>query len=207
VRIIRHCSSLTLSVKTMRAHGEFPETLFRSFDKLEYAQQFVSGSIRFGTVLSYKKNEDERRRDATEGTGRFVCEGVQSEVEFCSNVVYALCCHKSLESALKTNYGKYIVEIGDPLYLAEEITRTLRNLNTKHFGGIEGVSIEYTKGEAVSQKPNSYGISRLTYSQKPPCFSDDNEFRFIFIHKEFAGNHIFIPLNKCIKGCVIHDYT
>jgi len=191
----------------MLAHGEFPEILLRSFDKLEYAQQFVSGFIRFRTVLSYRKEEDERRRDITEGTGSFKYNGTTSEVEFASNVVYALCCHKSLEAALKMNYGKYIVEIGNPLYLAEEITRVLRNFRTKYIGGIEGVSIEYTKGEAVSEKPNSYNISRMAYSQKPQCFSKDNEFRFIFIRKEFAGERIFIPLNKSIKNCVIHDYT
>jgi len=190
----------------MIVHGEFPETLFRSFDQLEYAQQFLNGYIRFGTVLGYKEIEEEGRRDITEGTGHFTSNGIDTKIQFCSNVFYALCCHKDIESALNTGHGNYIVEIANPLLLAEELNRSIRNLESKHFGGIEGVVIEYDKGCERNEKLDSYQKSRLAYSQKPEKYSMENEFRFVFCRKEFAGKNIFIRIPNGISG-VIHDYT
>lgn len=190
----------------MRAHGEFPDTLFRSFRRLEHAQQFINGSVRFGTVLGYKKIEDEGRRDTTEGTGHITSKSVDTKIQFSSNVFYALCCHQDLSSALRTNHGKFIVEITHPLFLAEELTRALRNLKSKHFGGIEGVVIEYDKGQERSEKLDSYQKSRLTYCQKPKEYLSENEFRFVFCRKEFTGNNLFIHLPSCIGGA-IHNYT
>jgi len=136
----------------MKTHGEFPDILFRSFDRIEYAQQFLSGFIRFGSVVGYGKIEDKRRRDETEGLGHYLLDGRDVKIQFCSNVVYALCCHLDIKSAIETNHGKYVVEVANPLYLAEEITRAIGLLNSKHFGGTEGVFIEYTKGNEKSEK-------------------------------------------------------
>jgi hypothetical protein len=191
----------------MKAHGEFPDVLYRSFDSLEYARQFVSGFIRFGAVRVYRKIEDKDRRDETEGIGKFQYNGKQGEVEFTSNEVYILCCYKDIRSALISEHGKFIVEISNPLYLAEELTKSLRALRSKHFGGIEGVMVDYTKGDPVTEKPSSYQISRLTYTQKPQRFSHENEFRYIFIRKEYAGNFLFLQTKNGIGGFVIHDFT
>jgi len=190
----------------MKAIGEFPDTLFRSFDRLEYAQQFINGFVRFGAVSGYKEIEDEGRRDKTEGVGHFTSKGVDTKIQFCSNVFYALCCHRDLSSALKTSHGKYIVEIANPLLLAEELTRVLRELKSKNFGGIEGVVIEYDKGNERNSELDSYHKSRLTYCQKPVEYSSENEFRFVFCRKEFAGNNLCIQLPNVISG-VVHDHT
>ena len=191
----------------MKAHGEYPDILFRSFDCLEHAQQFLSGNIRFGSVLGFRKEEDERRRDEMEGTGHYTIDGIDSKSQFCSNAVYALCCHRDIESAKKASHGKYIIEIANPLYIAEELTRSLRELGSKHFGGIEGVYIEYDKGIEKEEQLDSYDSSKLAYSQKPEVFSYDNEFRFIFIRKDYAGDYIYLQLNNGIGGGAIHEYT
>jgi len=192
----------------MKVHGEYPDILFRSFGCIEHAQQFLSGNIRFGSVLGYRKAEDERRRDETEGTGHYTTDGVDSKTEFCTNVVYTLCCHRDIEAAKNASYGKYIIEIANPLYLAEELTRLLRNLSSKHFGGIEGVYVDYDKGEEKGGKLNSYANSRLTYSQKPKTpFYKDKEFRFVFIRKKYAGNNIYLQLNNGIGGGAIYEYS
>lgn len=121
--------------------------------------------------------------------------------------MYALCCHKDIKSALTSNHGSFIVEINDPRYLAEELTRSLRSLRSRHIGGIEGVMISYDKGEEVTERPTSPQIPRLTYAQKPACFSGENEFRFIFIRKQFAGNFLFLKAKNGIGDFIIHDYT
>jgi hypothetical protein len=191
----------------MHAHGEFPDILYRAFEKFEYAQSFCSGQIRFGSVMGYRNIEDEKRKDETEGTGHFVVDGVDSEVKFISNQPYALCCHLSLESALETKHGKYIVEINKPIWLAEELTRVIRLSSAKYFGGIEGVLVSYTKGHSVEEKPGSYERSRLTYTQKPEKFKHEKEFRFVFITKEFGGSNITLQLPSNIPGSLIHEYT
>jgi len=190
----------------MKTIGEYPKNLFRVFDKLEYAQQFLDGYLRFGTVLGYTKIDDEGRIDETEGTGHIVYEGSDTKIEFCSNIFYALCCHLTLNAALKSGHGKYIVEIFNPLHLAEDITRILRSSSAKHFGGIEGVEIQYDKGEVVEDELSSYDKSRLTYCQKPPDYAQEEEFRFVFCRKEFAGNYLFIKVARGVSG-VIQQHT
>lgn len=191
----------------MHTHGEFPDILYRSFERLEYAQSFCSGQIRFGSVIGYRKIEDEKRRDETEGTGHFLVSGVDSKFQFASNQPYALCCHLSLESALETKHGKYIVEINKPIWLAEELTRVIRLSDAKYIGGVEGVLVSYNKDRPLAEKPGSYEISRLAYSQKPEKFAREGEFRFIFIRKEFGGNNITLQLSSNIPGSLIHEYT
>ena len=190
----------------MKTIGEYPDILFRTFDHLEYAQQFLNGFVRFGTVLGYVNIEDEGRRDPTEGTGHYTSSGIITKIQFCSNVFYSLCFHRDLKSAIETGHGKYVVEISDPLYLAEEITRSLRTLASKHFGGVEGVIVEYDKGQEREGELDSYQKSRLTYSQKFEKYAHENEFRFVFCRKEFAGNNLIIRLPSGIGG-VIHEYT
>ena len=190
----------------MKTIGEYPDILFRAFDRFEYAQQFLNGFVRFGTVLGYVNFEDGDRMDPTEGTGHYTASGITSKIQFCSNVFYALCFHRDLKSALETGHGKYVVEISNPLYLAEEITRSLRTLASKHFGGVEGVIVEYDKGQEREGELDSYQKSRLTYSQKPEKYAHENEFRLVFCRKEFAGNNLIIRLPSGIGG-VIHEYT
>ncbi len=197
---------MALSEKSMKVIGEYPDTLFRAFDRIDYAQQFLKGFVRFGTVMGYRKIEDKNRRDATEGVGHFTTKGINTKIQFYSNVFYALCCHRDLSSALETNHGKYIVEIANPLHLAEELTRSLRELKSKHFGGIEGVVVEYNKGNERNEELDSYQKSRLAYCQKPVEYDSENEFRFVFCRKEFAGNDLLIQLPQFINGAV-HDYT
>ena len=87
--------------------------------------------------------------------------------------------------------------------MASEITKWLEQQDFKHFGGIEGVNIEYTHGEKVKNKLISTELARLTYSQKPESFKDENEFRFIFIRKSCQNDYVFIELNGAEENCKI----
>ncbi len=190
----------------MKPFGEYPNILFRAFNKLEYAQQFLDGYIRFGAVSGYTEIEDEGRRDKTEGVGHIVVEGVDTKIKFCSNIFYAVCCHRTLEAAMKTGHGKYIVEMHNPLCVAEDITKVLHSSPAKYFGGVEGVAIEYNKGQEAQCELSSYDKSRLTYSQKPLAYAHEEEFRYVFCRKDFTGNYLFVKLAGGVSG-VIQQYT
>ena len=183
----------------MNIIGEFPEILFRAFDRRDYAQQFLDGNIRFGAVLGYQEIEDKGRRDKTEGIGHYTTKGVATKIQVCSNVFYALCCHRDLKSALEIGHGKYIVEIENPLQLAKDIAKSLSSTPYKHFPWLEGVNIEYDKGEE-KEKPKPPENIKLTYSQKLRSYSPENEFRFVFCCENSIEKNIAVLLKDKIKG-------
>ena len=190
-------------VKTLEAHGDYPQTVYRVFNDIEYAKDFINGTIRFNLLHNYRHIEDERRRDITEGEAHVVHNGLNHRSSFASNSFYILCCHKTLESAKESKFGKFIVEITNPQQLATEITKWLEKQSYKHYGGIEGVNVEYSHGEETDIKPTGIELARLTYAQKPNLFSDENEFRFVFIRESCKDDYVFIELNEAQQFCKI----
>ena len=190
----------------MKAHGDFPTVIYRAFTELEYAQGFIRGLVRFGNLIDYRKIEDVRRRDESEGRGEYHANGTKTSIEFAENKIYIACFHRDLESAVNTGHGKYIVEVSQPLKLAEDLTRVLRSSPVKHFGGIEGVLVTYDKGEEKGRKLDSVESTRLAYCQKPKSFVPENEFRYIFIRKSYGGANITLNIGSKILG-LIHEYT
>lgn len=190
-------------MEALKAHGEYPQTVYRVFDNTEYAKDFTKGQIRFSLLQSYKSIEDDLRKDISEGEAHVVYNNVNRHSSFASNRFYILSFHRSLESAQRSKFGNIIVKITNPIQLASEITKWLEQQDFKHFGGIEGVNIEYTHGEKVKNKLISTELARLTYSQKPESFKDENEFRFIFIRKSCQNDYVFIELNGAEENCKI----
>jgi len=193
-------------MKLLKAHGEYPKVIYRVFDKYEYAKDFINGKIRFSKLSYYTGIEDIARKDITEGESHIIYdESKHYHSRFASNSFYILCFHKTLETAKQSKFGKYIVEINEPKNLAGKISNYLSIQSDKHFGGIEGVNIDYSFGEKISKKPTSVLMAKLTYSQKPPMFSEENEFRFIFIKEHSEIQHVFIVLEDEIHDCKILD--
>ena len=60
--------------KYLPANGQFGDRAYKAFDRKEYAAQFLEGKIRFRKIYSYRKMEDEIRRDVTEGDSHVVGE-------------------------------------------------------------------------------------------------------------------------------------
>ncbi len=139
-------------MKKLYVHGDFPEKIYRVFKKLEHANEFLDGKLRFGNLTYYKHTEYETRRDKCEGEGQVNYEGIDHHCNFASNSFFVLCFHREIKDAINSNFGKYIVEIITPQNLAEELSNTLSEYKEKHFGGIEGVYVEYTFGEKVLKK-------------------------------------------------------
>lgn len=179
----------------MEPHGNFPDILYRAFDKLEHAHDFLNGKIRFGKLDYYRNIENHNRQDVSEGIGHFICNGKSSFVEFASNEIFILCFYKSLNAAKKHNIGNHMVKIQNPMCLAEEITHHLHTLPGKFFGGIEGCNVEYTKGHDIPKVPGNPEIARLAYVQKPDRYGDEDEFRFIILRKNQNNNDEFLLIN------------
>ncbi len=191
----------------MKTFGQFESIAYRSFTKMEYAMQFLSGQIRFGHIYKYKKIENNKLRDETEGEGHVQINGRISRSMFASNSIYIYCFHRSLESTKHANFGPIIVEIEKPKSIADLITQNLAERKDKIFGGVEGVIIDYDKGEERPNELSTLEKSRLTYSQKLKVpFYIENEFRFVFLCKENYGDTFEINLGKSLKNCrIIND--
>jgi hypothetical protein len=189
----------------MKAHGQFDNCAFRSFSKKEHAEQFIAGKIRFTSIYHYEEIKDEKRRDKTEGKSHVVVNSRSIQSKFASNSIYIVSFHRTLQSAKENAIGPFIVEIKNPKQLAEDITEQLQLLPMKCFGGVEGVIVEYTKGEECERELNSVDIATLAYAQKPrEPFYSENEFRLVIICKESIGDFFTVQIGRKLDYCKMH---
>ena len=180
----------------LKCHGDFPQKLYRVFECFEYAESFRNGLFRFGNILYYKSLTDLKRRDDSEGDGRVITNGISHNSSFCSTSFFLLSFHRSLEAALNNSkMGNYIIEINNCFKIAEGITNKLNEKPENYFGGIEGVNIEYTFGEESDDRLNHIQLAKLTYSQKPESFKNENEYRFVITKKYTQENFIYIDID------------
>lgn len=185
----------------MHAFGQFEDVAYRVFDKEIHMESFLSGRLRFGSLTYYKRTESSVRRDATEGAFHFLVDSVNNTGEYISSQVYALCFHRTLESAKKSKFGKYIVEVSNPSKLAELATSKMQGLAHNFVGGIEGVLVEYNKGEEFHSRPEQLELARLVYSQKPRVpFEPENEFRMVIISRENLNEHFELDLGMKLNS-------
>jgi len=200
-------------------HGEFPSThIFKAFSKIGHAEEFIEkGLFRMGSLKSYRETEDSRRRDKTEGFSHTREPGQVIQVYFdrncldnfkvteesgyidihsaLGNPVYIL--STSLPEVninyLKNKFGPFIVQINNPIQLAHDITKHLKNRIEKYAGGVEAAPVSYTKSKQVNTRSDNFRLSTLSYTQKPSCFSPEHEFRFIIINMDKPSKRITHP--------------
>jgi hypothetical protein len=196
--------------KKLKAHGEFPDGhVFKAFSRIEHADAFVGqGRFRMGSLKSYRKTEDVRRKDDAEGHGHIwvpgavvtahfdakdpdyfeVTEGpghrdVHSEL---GNPIYIF--STSLPEVdldyLKNRFGRFIIQIDAPEQLAHDITEHLKRRPEKFAGGIEGCMVSYNRDGIVDADLDNYKLISLSYSQKSADFVDEYEFRFVAINMD-----------------------
>lgn len=180
----------------MYAFGQFDNVAFRVFDKEDCAESFLHGKLRFGLLAYYTVTESQERLDREEGVSRFLIDSVTNTGTYISNHVYVLSFHRTLDSALNSRYGSYIVEVRDPRKLAELATLKMKETPDQFIGGIEGVFVDYNKGEEFYVYPKQLELARLIYSQKPRYPHErDNEFRLVILSKKYQGEHFELDLN------------
>ncbi|EGQ9522635.1 hypothetical protein [Vibrio vulnificus] len=190
----------------MKAHGEFPDVVYRAFDKREYAEAFIAGNVRFANCNNYLDITDSRR-DVTEGTGLYLKDDRLTTIRFCSNSIFIQSFHRTFESARNAGHGRYIIELHNPFNLATAITKELHDSSFKAYGGVEGVNIIYQHGDFKGEQLSSYQSSRFTYSQKPSSYSSEEEFRFVLITERLDKHQIFIQVNPNEECKFIRHYA
>ncbi|MCK5311804.1 MAG: hypothetical protein KAJ62_06825 [Desulfobacteraceae bacterium] len=186
--------------------GEYPLSLYRFFEKEEYALQFINeGKFRARFIEEYKKAEYDKRSDSAEGQGHYGLSGKITNVYFSKdpkidpdyeetygvqqhhssigNSIFLFCCSNSNVDIkkIKKKFGNFVVKICNPIRLARDIDFVLNGHEGLRNYLIDGKHVEYNKGEVLSKQRPSTELSDLSYTQKPKSFEDEKEFRFCLI--------------------------
>lgn len=201
-----HCVQPNLplvTAKNMRLLNEIPEFLYRAFSREKYARDFIErGHIRIGSIAFYRRIEDEKRRDITDGVGHIkVRELIKSllitgpkieenikpgnlDVETENlNCKYLLCCSDpEVDIALlKKCFGKYIVKIAEPRRLSDDICNYLEEKHIAFIDSPKWIKVNYRKGLLIDKMPSNNQLAEISYSQKDARFAEDHECRLVII--------------------------
>jgi hypothetical protein len=181
-------------------HGTFEEIIYKGFSEEKHAIEFMDGRIRFTRIDIYTTIENEKLRDATEGQGLVVVNGIKTHSQRPTKGTYICCFHRCLKSAEKLKHP-YVVKFPNPKKIAGDICKTLDKKTSSFWGGVEGVPVEYDKGEIRENNMSPDFPMYITYSQKPKIFQEENEFRFVIIGKKDLGENYTFDLQARISGC------
>lgn len=207
---------------------EVPSNLLRFFAREEHALQFISGKIRCG-LLTYYRNIEGTRQDAKEGQTSFYWSRKASQfqidnqtgrllgpTESTQNIRYR---GSSLNSyyivstsssdadkyVLKERFGRFTVLISDPKALLERIRAIWHKHEWALNDGVVIVPAEYNKDELVAANQYLIAPPHYSYSQKPPSFCVEKEFRFILtcsidVNRQLS-DHLSLDVGDCADIC------
>ncbi len=191
---------------------KLPNTLFRFFEKEDYAESFIAGKVRFGR-LDYYKTIEGSRRDEAEGSAAFDWSTSQPiHYEGTSlNSHFILCTtHPEADKAVLIARFKspYIVRINNPIALLERIN-VVWPADFRASGLCEIYPVEYNKGESLEPTPSLIPPANYSYCQKPrKPFEVEREFRYVLTCKVHADRgsaepdqHVSLPLPDCSDIC------
>lgn len=155
-----------------------PPCLYRAFDKLEYADQFIgSGSLLMRHIRSYAIVEDTTRADSKEGLWSWANPD-GSGGGYCSPYAAYIFCVSGPTVDLKylSRFGKFIVRINEPVQFASDIEGYI-----KEPVNIDCVKIRYRDVAVLKQRPTTEDAYRSTYSEKPARFFRECEYRVVAV--------------------------
>lgn len=202
-------AAISMFIQSKNIDNKQPLTLLKFFRREEYARQFVAGSIRLGSLSSYRNMESNPRQDQGEGNAAFSVDkdDLQSVVlgqdgsilrqETTSgemfyqtanaNPIYILSCadHRYVDiEVLKEKFGPFVVRIHEPELFREQIENHLRTLDAESpivNRPAELIKVSYDKGQKRESEPNNAERYTISYSQKPESFSEECEYRYVVI--------------------------
>lgn len=195
-----------------------PERLLRFYDDKKYADAFLDpGTIRLRPLSFFKTIEDETRADDSEGQAKLKVQGQEltavalpggkvssklGELDWgvvSGNPMFIFC--TSLPTVdVKVIGAKwpFTLEIHDPKLFKKDLEDAAAACAPEGATliGVDCVSVEYDKGRSVLEMPDFGKCADLAYTQKPPLFSSECEFRFVAIYDviEFPEDTKFIDL-------------
>jgi hypothetical protein len=157
--------------------------LFRAFNDLFYANEFVHGRLRIKTLASYRHIEGPQQ-DPLEGFGNYSEPSGLTHTFNANNVAYLLCCSNEnidFDSMIRTGMGKYFVKIEDPDALASDINDNLINCGWRLFGTPKWHKVCYSKAQVIDSELDPFQRFELSYSQKPESFKHEQEVRLVVL--------------------------
>jgi hypothetical protein len=209
-----------------------PPRLLSAFTDRAHADAFVrEGVIRLGELRTYKKIEDDQRRDASEGDGFLLIPGdipivtldrstlevtdrgtEPGQFHFSSTFVnptyilsFAL---PSIDvGRLRARFGAYVVAVDEPVEFLERLHAAAnRHPALSPKVGLDHLAVSYDKGGVGSMADARARRPRLSYAQKPPAFAGEQEYRVVIIGHgslESAPREVFLRLGHIGEICRI----
>jgi hypothetical protein len=177
-----------------------PPVLVRTFEREEYARQFLAGDVRFGLLQYYREIEDGRR---DEGEGRASIRwNLEAEDPALHNVTYTgtslnpyyvLCASDPKRKGTAANFGAFSVQIDRPLKLLERICKAWKS-DARASGEACVVPILYNKNDLVAPPPYLIAPPCLVYAQKATKHSHEAEYRYVISCRVGLPEESFITL-------------
>lgn len=188
-----------------------PNNLLRSFDCEEYAAQFISGHIRCG-LLTHYRNVEGARQDSVEGEVLFSWGQESSQLEPRTTISYRgsslnpyyIVSTSGPDVDVKVSaerFGRFKVLINDPLALLERIKCVWRNHPLALNDGVMIAPVDYNKGGVVAANEYLIAPPHYSYSQKPPSFDVEKEFRYVLTCSINVNRHLNDHLSLNIGDC------
>ncbi|ELA9846512.1 TPA: hypothetical protein ACN341_004495 [Vibrio parahaemolyticus] len=201
-QLISQMKSSWVISKRLQVFGAIPSPLYRVFSKLEYAEDFCRGNVRFQTLEYYKDTEDKTRVDMAEGIaeaqvpgeaivinqdgGAAVVAGIERVVAPTFNDSHFIYCMslpvngKPSEELKK--FGKYVVKVKEPIVFLNRIAEAIKadKKLAENPPSFEASRVVYDKGEMQLSKPKRSKINRLRWMQKPSTYKAELEYRLHF---------------------------
>lgn len=181
-----------------------PDKLFRFYDEKKYADAFLDpGTIRLRPLSFFKTIEDTTRADDSEGQGKHKVQGQEltavslpsgkvsskmGELDWgvvSGNPMFIFC--TSLPTVDVKAIGEkwpHTLEIYDPKLFRKDFEDAAAACAPEgaKLIGVDCVSVQYDKGRTVLEMPDFGKCADLAYTQKPPHFLSECEFRFVAIY-------------------------
>ena len=200
----------TISSETMTIDGvEYctyppPAILLKATERRWAKELLATGLMRFGSLVSYRKWENDVLGDPNDGEGLFYMKGHPYSTGSI-NPVYAWCgslpAITSDRTLLLAKHGKYdcVIRVHEPLILIQRIRKALsETCKSPHFHCSE---VFYNRGAEVDKHTlNSQGF-HFNVFQKDPVFAPDMEYRLSLTDTALRPEpkpYVDIVIGKCL---------
>ena len=177
-----------------------------------WAEKFVlMGSMRFGSLESYRRWEDAVLGDPNDGKGMFRMQGHPYNIGS-SNPVYAWCAAQPVITSerilILASQSRYdcLVRIQQPKILIQRVKTSLLDINRNLF--LHCAEVLYNRGSEVDKATLNSQKFHFNVFQKDPIFSEDCEYRLSLTDaglKTQLKDHIDIELEDCSDIMNIED--
>lgn len=206
-------SEVKIHAVQTNVEGEHRGILYRGFEKLEHAREFVEhGIVCFGSINMYRTIEDAKRRDTNEGEAvvQTPAPDGQGYIDFhvtSPAPTYVLCLTTSEASARE--FGPHVVRINDVGTFQGDIIRSVGASPPIPNPRVKCGFVEYTRGYEVNAEPGVEDWVHLRCYQKAPSLAHEQEYRIALIvtrslrHRasDPTDDHVFVRLDKYLSYC------